>query len=320
MLKKSVRTILNGLSVAVFVIDAKQVIRFGNIAAQNRFGSDLTDMELANVIPSPKCRNAARRVLEGETTVSLELTLQDVVPTTFRLIITRLDTERTGEKARATLDQIALAAEAAGPVSFEDYRTIQRAVFASEQVRSEGYLPDPRVAIWGQLEARIQTADLVILGGLNEGSWPAFASPDPWLSRPMRRALGLQSPERLIGLSAHDFQQAACNQRVILSRALRDGDAPSVASRWLTRLENLLMGIGAEGTKALNAAREKGAHWESLANALDQVGAGAFAQAFHHAGALLPGGRIDLHFDQFVVFKAKLVDVDRRDRCEFDDL
>lgn len=183
---------------------------------------------------------------------------------------TELWAGNTGEKARATLDQIALAAEAAGPVSFEDYRTIQRAVFASEQVRSEGYLPDPRVAIWGQLEARIQTADLVILGGLNEGSWPAFASPDPWLSRPMRRALGLQSPERLIGLSAHDFQQAACNQRVILSRALRDGDAPSVASRWLTRLENLLMGIGAEGTKALIAAREKGAHWETLANALDQ--------------------------------------------------
>lgn len=183
---------------------------------------------------------------------------------------TELWAGNTGTKARATLDQIALVAGTAGPVSFEDYRTIQRAVFAAEQVRSEGYLPDPRVAIWGQLEARIQTADLVIMGGLNEGSWPAFPSPDPWLSRPMRHALGLQSPERLIGLAAHDFQQAMCNQRVILSRALRDGDAPSVASRWITRLENLLMGMGEDGKTALKASRDRGAQWVALANALDQ--------------------------------------------------
>jgi two-component system phosphate regulon sensor histidine kinase PhoR len=101
MLKKSVRTILNGLSVAVFVIDAKQIIRFGNIAAQTRFGGELADMDLSSVIPSKKCSNAAKRVLKGEPTVSLELTLQDVVPTTFRLIITRLDAELTGENARA---------------------------------------------------------------------------------------------------------------------------------------------------------------------------------------------------------------------------
>lgn len=101
MLKKSVRTILDGLSVAVFVINASQTIRFANIAAQTRFGGDLTDMDLANVIPSKKCTKAATRVLEAEATVSLELTLQDVVPTTFRLIITRLDAELTGDQARA---------------------------------------------------------------------------------------------------------------------------------------------------------------------------------------------------------------------------
>ncbi len=101
MLKKSVKTTLNGLSVAVFVIDAKQIIRFGNIAAQQRFGIDAKDDALFNVIPAKKCQKAVQRVLEGETTVSLELTLQDVVPTTFRLIVTRLDAVLKGKDARA---------------------------------------------------------------------------------------------------------------------------------------------------------------------------------------------------------------------------
>jgi two-component system phosphate regulon sensor histidine kinase PhoR len=103
MLKKSVKTILNGLSVAVFVIDARQIIRFGNNAARGRFALTKPDTDLFSVIPSKDCTMAANRVLTGQRpTVSLELTLQDVVPTTFRLIITRLDaTTRTGAQARA---------------------------------------------------------------------------------------------------------------------------------------------------------------------------------------------------------------------------
>jgi len=103
MLKKSVKTILNGLSVAVFVIDADQIIRFSNNAARDRFTLTQADTELFSVIPSNDCINAAKRVLTGQrATLSLELTLQDVVPTTFRLIITRLDaTTRTGTQARA---------------------------------------------------------------------------------------------------------------------------------------------------------------------------------------------------------------------------
>lgn len=101
MLKKSVRTILNGLSVAVFVIDADQIIRFSNHAARKQFGLSKKNIDLLGVIPSENCTKAANLVLAGKTTESLELTLQGVVPTTFRLIITRLDRERTGKDARA---------------------------------------------------------------------------------------------------------------------------------------------------------------------------------------------------------------------------
>lgn len=98
----------------------------------------------------------------------------------------------------------------------------------------------PRVMIWGLLEARLQTADLIVLGGLAEAMWPPATDPGPWLSRPMRAAIGLASPEIAIGQSAHDFVMAACGApEVVLSCPRRRERAPVVPARWLTRLDAL---------------------------------------------------------------------------------
>lgn len=104
---------------------------------------------------------------------------------------------------------------------------------------------DSRCAIWGPLEARLQRRDLMILGGLNEGAWPAPPHEDPFLSRAMRAKLGLQPTESRIGLAAHDFAQLACAPRVVLTRSMKSGGAPSVASRWIWRLDTLVRGAGA---------------------------------------------------------------------------
>lgn len=106
-----------------------------------------------------------------------------------------------------------------------------------------GQTPHPRVTLMSPRESRVASADLVILAGLNEGGWPRLPTPDPWLSRPMRAALGLPPPERVIGLSAHDFQQAAMAPEVILTRATKQDGTPTIASRWLTRLEILADGL-----------------------------------------------------------------------------
>src|SRR4051795_10649974 len=90
--------------------------------------------------------------------------------------------------------------------------------------------------IYGQLEARLTESDRVILGGLVEGVWPPQTRADPWLSRPMRHELGLDLPERRIGLSAHDFAQALGAPEVILTRAAKQGGAPTVSSRFVQRL------------------------------------------------------------------------------------
>jgi ATP-dependent helicase/nuclease subunit B len=97
--------------------------------------------------------------------------------------------------------------------------------------------------ILGPLEARLQRFDLTVLGGLNEGAWPQNAGADPWFSRPMRASLGLEQPERRIGLSAHDFAILAAGPRVLLTRSLKADGAPTIASRWLQRMKQLTSGL-----------------------------------------------------------------------------
>ncbi|MBN8606119.1 MAG: double-strand break repair protein AddB [Caulobacterales bacterium] len=105
---------------------------------------------------------------------------------------------------------------------------------------------DARVAIWGLLEARLQRRDLMVLAGLNEGVWPAPPGDDPFLSRTMRAKLGLPSLDQRIGLAAHDFAQLANAPNVMLTRALRRDGSPTIASRWLWRLQTLVKGAHAE--------------------------------------------------------------------------
>ena len=95
----------------------------------------------------------------------------------------------------------------------------------------------PRLAIHGLIEARLQSADLLVLGGLNEGVWPGRPAPDPWLAPPIRAALGLPGLERGIGVASHDFAQGLGAPAVLLTRARRDGGAPALPSRLWLRLQ-----------------------------------------------------------------------------------
>ena len=102
----------------------------------------------------------------------------------------------------------------------------------------------PRLSIWGPLEARLQHPDLLILGGLNEGTWPPVPDVDPWMSPSMRVRFGLSPPERRIGLSAHDFVHAFCAPRVVMTRSQRADGVETVPSRWLLRLNAVLRTTG----------------------------------------------------------------------------
>jgi double-strand break repair protein AddB len=120
-----------------------------------------------------------------------------------------------------------------------EYPALYRSLLAGQVVRPRGPA-HPRLSVWGPLEARLQQPDVVILGSLNEGSWPRPQETGPWLSQPMRAKLGLTPPERRIGLSAHDFAQALGAKSVYLTRALKVDGVPTVPSRWVQRLQALV--------------------------------------------------------------------------------
>ena len=175
-----------------------------------------------------------------------------------------------GEDVLKKVTELADAAPMTGEIGAQDFTNLLSAILRGGEERDSS-TPHPHILIWGILEARVQGADLVILGGLNEGSWPEIPSPDPWLNRAMRAEAGLLLPERRIGLSAHDFQQAIAAPEVWITRALRGSEAETVASRWLNRITNLLTGLGQTGTGCLAEMRKRGQYWLNLVEALDDV-------------------------------------------------
>jgi ATP-dependent helicase/nuclease subunit B len=127
-------------------------------------------------------------------------------------------------------------------VSADDAVPLLRQLLDERAVRPP-YGGHPRIFIWGLLEARLQRADLVVLGGLNEGVWPALPAPDPWLPPKVRANLGLPTLDFRIGLAAHDFSSALGAPEVLITRARRDSRSPTVASRFLLRLDAISGGL-----------------------------------------------------------------------------
>jgi ATP-dependent helicase/nuclease subunit B len=150
----------------------------------------------------------------------------------------RLWREPAGEAAAQLMSELLDAASSFEPLDGADYPALFAALSSGPVVRPP--YGHPRLFIWGLLEARLQHADRVVLGGLNEGTWPRGAEPDPWLSRPMRQNFGLPPPERRVGIAAHDFAQAMGAREVFLTRATRVEGTPTVPSRWLLRLDAVL--------------------------------------------------------------------------------
>ena len=177
--------------------------------------------------------------------------------------------KEAGQDARKAVDGLQAEAAAAGALNAADYASLFHSILATEEVRTPTE-PHPHILIWGTLEARVQGADLLILAGLNEGSWPEAPTPDPWLNRSLRHQAGLLLPERRIGLSAHDFQQAVAAKDVWLTRSVRSDDAETVVSRWLNRVQNLLSGLPDQsGAAALTAMRARGQAWLDQVTALE---------------------------------------------------
>ncbi|WP_094076018.1 double-strand break repair protein AddB [Notoacmeibacter marinus] len=184
-----------------------------------------------------------------------------------------LDVLYEGENGAMLADKLRrlVAENSQLPIQPSEWPDVLAALLAGETVKP-AVGADQRVFIWGQLESRLQAVDTVILGALNEKSWPAAARADRFLSRSMQTELSLLPPERRIGLAAHDFQQAMGHPRVILSRSAKADGAPTVPSRWLQRLAVLA------GEPAAETMRRRGAAYLRWGETLDRCGSEAPAR------------------------------------------
>lgn len=165
----------------------------------------------------------------------------------------------------AFLTRLAMAPEAAPPLRPEGIIAALWPMLARETVPASR--PGPaNIALWGTLEARLQSADVMILAGLNEGVWPQTSDPGPWLTRGMRLAAGLEPSERRTGLAAHDFQMLAGADTLLLTRARRSQTGPATPSAFLQRLSAFA------GAKARKTASRRGDALLARAASLDYAG------------------------------------------------
>ena len=227
--------------------------------------ADLTDAQLHDAAALLARLAPALAPLEGQARAPFAK-----IAALHRSVVAALSADATGVPAafqgrdgvalESAFDEIAAnASHADFAVEAVDYADLFRTAICDRVVRRPP-LPGVRLHIYGPLEARLQSADRMVLGALIEGTWPPEIASDPWLSRPMRHALGLDLPERRISLSAHDFAQALGASEVILAYPAKLAGTPSVPSRFVQRLaavagEQRWKGVCARGARYLAWAR-----------------------------------------------------------------
>ncbi|MGE5368854.1 MAG: double-strand break repair protein AddB [Chloroflexota bacterium] len=248
---------------------AKAVARAREIAtgphahpASRRIGADewaqvetlLADMEAAF---------AALRDLHGDDLKGFALAHRAVVEA-----ITAGVEEEGDEGAVALFDLFDRLSRAEAPPGFKPagYAALFDRIAFETTLRGP-HRAHPRLKILGALEARLMDADLMLLAGLDEGVWPPQTETGAFLNRTMRAQLGLSPPERRIGQSAHDFVMALGAKDVVLSRAAKRDGAPTVPSRFLTRLQALA------GDGVIEECRRRGDLMLDVAKSLDRPSA-----------------------------------------------
>lgn len=92
------------------------------------------------------------------------------------------------------------------------------------------------VVVLGTIESRMQTADVVILTGLNDGMFPARGYENAWLPKNLAEKIGLPAADRKVSLQALDFMNLSCGNTVFWLRSTQSGGVQTTESRFLSRV------------------------------------------------------------------------------------
>ncbi len=120
-------------------------------------------------------------------------------------------------------------------LTLADARAFLADAFGAVSVRSP--MKDAAdVVVLGTIESRMQTADVVILTGLNDGMFPARGYENAWLPTDVAEKIGLPSPDRKVSLQALDFMNLSCGREVYWTRSCISGGVQTMQSRFLSRV------------------------------------------------------------------------------------
>ncbi|MBR6010346.1 MAG: PD-(D/E)XK nuclease family protein [Alphaproteobacteria bacterium] len=114
---------------------------------------------------------------------------------------------------------------------------------------------DCKVCVIGTIESRMQTADVIILTGLNEDMFPTVGYRNAWLPSNVAKKIGLPSPNRKVSLMALDFMNLSCGAEVYWLRSKQSGGNLTTESRYLSRVR-VAVGNVKEGNEILKSVRE----------------------------------------------------------------
>ncbi len=136
-----------------------------------------------------------------------------------------------------------------------DARAIVADALSGVSVRSV-MQSDAKICVLGTIESRMQTADVVILTGLNEGMFPGLGYENAWLPRNLSEEIGLPSPDRKVSLMALDFINLSCASTVYWTRSRTAGSSQTTESRFLSRVNVAQNGI-VQNTEILDAVHAR---------------------------------------------------------------
>ena len=122
-------------------------------------------------------------------------------------------------------------------ISFKEYLFLLKFYLKSAFYR--GDCIESRVTLLKPVDARLHKADLIILAGLNETTWPNKPYIDPCFNNHLLRTIGLPISENYMGEETYDFMCLAQAKQVIITRSEKLKGIAANPSRWLLRLLSL---------------------------------------------------------------------------------
>lgn len=120
-------------------------------------------------------------------------------------------------------------------LTLQDVRAFVADALAGVSVRAP-MKDDAKIVVLGTIESRMQTADVVILTGLNDGMFPSRGYENAWLPVSVADKIGLPSADRKVALQSLDFMNLSCGADVYWTRSAISGGVQTAESRFISRV------------------------------------------------------------------------------------